>query len=152
MIPDHIQRSGFVSGFERVSLFTLDEVFRDMKTEPTKAIFDGFEVSLGIMRHQCFKISQTCARCGVVGTYFALERSAKLVDRREKVWVSAPQSQWVLNLYASREDGSEVMLTQDHVIPKSVGGPDTLDNSQTMCSPCNGWKGNKLIGRLTAKS
>jgi hypothetical protein len=30
-----------------------------------------------------------------------------------------------------------VMMTRDHIVPRSSGGPDHIDNYQMMCSPCN---------------
>lgn len=33
-------------------------------------------------------------------------------------------------------------LTVDHIIPKSKGGPDDLENLQPMCTKCNTKKGN----------
>lgn len=38
-----------------------------------------------------------------------------------------------------------VKLRADHVIPESKGGPTTLDNLQSLCVPCNSWKGVKAI-------
>lgn len=35
-----------------------------------------------------------------------------------------------------------VPLTVDHIIPKSLGGEDHIDNYQPMCFPCNNKKGN----------
>ena len=33
----------------------------------------------------------------------------------------------------------------DHIIPVSLGGPDTLDNKQLLCSKCNKYKGNAIV-------
>lgn len=48
-------------------------------------------------------------------------------------------------LYAVDQDGEEVMMTKDHIIPVSKGGKNTLENYQTMCRKCNVQKGNKLV-------
>ncbi|MFW6102430.1 MAG: HNH endonuclease [Chloroflexota bacterium] len=41
-------------------------------------------------------------------------------------------------------------LEVDHIIPVSLGGPDTLGNKQLLCSKCNREKGNaiKIKGKL----
>jgi 5-methylcytosine-specific restriction endonuclease McrA len=42
------------------------------------------------------------------------------------------------------ECGATGRLTVDHIVPRSKGGTDALENLQTMCSPCNGRKGDSL--------
>ena len=49
-----------------------------------------------------------------------------------------------LNLYAYTDKGEWVMMTQDHIFPKSKGGSNELSNLQTMCSVCNQAKGDKV--------
>jgi hypothetical protein len=44
------------------------------------------------------------------------------------------------NLYAM-ENGIEVLMTKDHILPVSHGGPEHLCNLQTMCMTCNLLKG-----------
>jgi len=68
--------------------------------------------------------------CGLEGKFFATEKSHKR------------DHSYHLNLYAVREDGTEVLMTQDHIIALSLGGENTLTNLQTMCAPCNCKKGN----------
>lgn len=41
--------------------------------------------------------------------------------------------------------GSASKLTYDHVVPVSKGGGRTLENGQTLCSDCNGWKKDRTI-------
>jgi len=40
--------------------------------------------------------------------------------------------------------GSRTNLTIDHIIPKSLGGPDDHRNYQMMCRDCNNKKGDTL--------
>ncbi len=40
--------------------------------------------------------------------------------------------------------------TADHIIPRALGGTDTLDNLQAACVPCNLAAGAKLRGRAGA--
>lgn len=70
-----------------------------------------------------------CASCGIEGEFFASERY--------------PGQNPHLNLYAMR-DGDEVLMTRDHIIPKSKGGANHIDNYQPMCAPCNQRKDDTL--------
>lgn len=83
-----------------------------------------FVVKLLSLRLLLFKRNTTCVSCGRKGSYFSLD--LPINHRRPH-----------LNLYS--EDG--VLMTKDHIIPKSLGGPDKLDNLQTMCVECNSKKG-----------
>ena len=50
----------------------------------------------------------------------------------------------VLNLYAINCDGALVLMTRDHIIPRSLGGTDSTQNLRPACMPCNGARGNTL--------
>lgn len=45
--------------------------------------------------------------------------------------------------HACRRCGATEDLTLDHVHPWSIGGPDTPDNLQVLCRPCNSSKGDR---------
>ena len=90
---------------------------------------DDFIVKTCSVRLQVFKKNLTCVACGITGSIFKLQRQP---NRNEK-----PH----LNLYAQKND-EHILMTQDHIQPKSKGGKDTMNNLQTMCSSCNEEKGS----------
>jgi 5-methylcytosine-specific restriction endonuclease McrA len=91
---------------------------------------DGDPIYFGSKRLQVFKVHGVkCAKCDIEGQYFVKERSED-------------QQRYHLNLYAIDENGNEVLMTKDHIVPKSKGGTDDLNNLQTMCSYCNNEKGD----------
>lgn len=71
-----------------------------------------------------------CVACGISASYFAIEKTRKDLT-------------YHLNLYCLTRRGEEVMMTQDHIIPKSKGGADRMENLQPMCDKCNCAKGDK---------
>src|SRR5208337_2870811 len=90
----------------------------------------GFKVHTHSARLRLFRQSQTCVACGTRATHFQLE------------W---PNGQGIphLNMYTTNKHGKTVLMTRDHIEPKSLGGGNGLANSQVMCSKCNSLKGNK---------
>jgi len=88
-------------------------------------------------RYRLFLLKSTeCVHCGLKGTIWALERH--IAKKTGKI-----SERYHINLYGITPDG-EVMLTKDHITPRSLGGKDTLHNFQTLCHTCNAIKGNKL--------
>jgi hypothetical protein len=49
-----------------------------------------------------------------------------------------------LNLYSKGEDGSYMLMTRDHIIPRSYGGVDAVENLRMACSQCNSDRGNEI--------
>lgn len=93
------------------------------------------KVRLDTKRMKLFKRDNcTCRICGLRGTRLVLERQQKSRDRKYP---------YFFNLYAV-ENGREILMTRDHVMPRSKGGSDSLTNQVTMCHPCNQKKADKL--------
>ena len=90
-----------------------------------------YKVSVSGHRLQCFKRSQSCVSCGIVGNVWALQ------GQRKEGHPTAP----TLFLYHRSEGGTLTLLTVDHRIPKVRGGSNALENLNTMCAPCNNTKG-----------
>lgn len=75
-----------------------------------------------------------CICCGLKGEIF-------------KEWREKDKPYSFLCLYGIKktENGPRhILMTADHIYPKSLGGHNGFYNLQTMCSECNNKKGNQL--------
>jgi len=123
----------------RIGVLKIDEVL-DYFGPHNKEYF-GKKVKMGSHRYELFKNKgTTCIKCGIKGEFFALEKQKQ--PNFHKGSELPINDRYHFNLYGYNEKGEEVMLTKDHIIPKSKGGSNTLDNYQTMCSLCNWSKGD----------
>lgn len=114
---------------------------RDVRSRITLSTpnFGDFKVKVSGNRLNCLRNNHTCVSCGIEGVVWSLESHVN----------EAPH----LNLYAQAKEfnhwkksiqGGLILMTQDHIMPKSRGGTDTEDNLQTMCLICNNKKGSKI--------
>lgn len=84
------------------------------------------------LRYSCFKKhGLRCVKCGIVGALFLLQIGAG--DKRPH-----------FNLYAISSNNRLILMTRDHIVPRSLGGANRLWNLQTMCTRCNNKKGDKI--------
>ena len=112
--------------------YSVDEVFNLLGEDTLKETgeliksdsieFNGYQIYKDSWRYRTFyQKGVRCACCGRIGTYFKLKADSKNIERAH------------FNLFS--EDGT--LMTKDHIIPKSKGGPDCIENFQTMCEECN---------------
>lgn len=107
----------------------------------TEREYKGQMIKMYSQRYQTFKeTGSTCVRCGLKGAFFALETHR----------YNSGFKRYHFNLYGIDDDGKEILITKDHIIPKARGGKDQLSNYQTMCSVCNLEKGSKCLDRKLA--
>jgi 5-methylcytosine-specific restriction endonuclease McrA len=107
---------------------------KEMKKALKRIMFDDYFVKVESLRLLTFKAKGIkCSCCGIEGKFFALER---------KEYDKVPH----FNMYAEK-DGERVLMTKDHIIPKSKGGKDRIENMQTMCWRCNRNKADN-VGNL----
>lgn len=100
------------------------------KTPDLISLLEKTVSSTELLKLRTFKRSVTCVKCGVKATHFWLERYKK-------------EKHCHLNMYASTK-GGEMLMTKDHIIPRSLGGVNELSNMQTMCCWCNNRKGTAI--------
>lgn len=111
----------------------LPHITRSMERREYKGD-DGraWNVKMWSARYFTFRESLSCVVCGLTGTIMSLERS------------KGSDGQPHFNLYAV-SDGGWVLMTKDHIEPKSKGGDDSAKNFQTMCAVCNGIKAHHRL-------
>ncbi len=95
------------------------------------------EVTINSLRLTCFKEKGlTCVKCGIEA------KSLYLVEELRNGYTKIPHS---IQAFAINEDGQRVLMTIDHIVPKSKGGSrESLTNVQPMCSYCNTEKDNSI--------
>jgi 5-methylcytosine-specific restriction endonuclease McrA len=121
----------------RYGKFSIPEVLVQIAQpgHPKKRLFrDKYMVKMTSQRYKVFWNNHSCVSCGIEGKYFILEMHKNCVGN------SNPH----FNLYAVDENGDEILMTKDHIIPKAKGGSNKLNNLQTMCSRCNQEKRDSL--------
>lgn len=114
-----------------IASFDIEEILGQITIEDSKQEFvingQVYLVKMNSQRYHVFKQSRVCCSCGLEGKQMILD-------------INPGDQSPHFNLYGE-EEGRLVLMTKDHIIPKSKGGSDTLDNYSTMCSVCNNLKG-----------
>lgn len=128
---------GYYKGLRRKENLTIEEVYnavKDVLFEPedkkAMVVINGDKIKGNSQRFQTFFTKGLkCACCGIEGKYFGKEKDFNA-------------ARYHLNLYALDKSGNEVLMTKDHIVPRSKGGASELYNYQTMCVKCNIAKGS----------
>ena len=127
--------------YERKEVYRISEVLSRLNTK--EVVFDGDVMDMTSIRYQVFCKSLTCPVCGITGVFFAKERAIARNPEKVVDYTGENFGKYHFNLYAIDKNGKEVLMTKDHIIPKSKGGSNHISNLQTMCTNCNSKKGNK---------
>lgn len=132
--------------YNRARKLTLEEVLphidQDYRSTASldlwcEEIQKEIRVGLSSSRMRLIGRTQHCAACMIKGDHFWAESNSK--DQN-----GIPHG-WHLNFYAFNYHGDPVMMTLDHIRPKSKGGTKSPENIQLLCTRCNGAKGTKNI-------
>jgi 5-methylcytosine-specific restriction endonuclease McrA len=119
--------------------FVLGRMLRALRGKKNTILFGEDRIKVQSHRYRCFVYNGvTCTWCGLVGKFFAKETHHAIPKNQ-----NGTINKYHLNLYALDGNGNEVLMTKDHIIPRSKGGSNHHENLQTMCSRCNGLKDDK---------
>lgn len=117
---------------KKILLFTIEpqKIFDLIKNHVEKK-FEYLGYKFSVRRTRIYaQLGCRCVKCGIEGNEFRLEQ-----------WKDGNLH---LDLYHVPEKGEKIMMTIDHVHPRSKGGEDSIENYKPMCEPCNWEKGNKV--------
>lgn len=110
--------------------YAINEILSKVAKNADRVDFDGDLVKMNSQRYRLFKENGVkCVKCDIEGLYFIKEKSNS-------------EYPYHFNLYGVKDDGTEVLMTKDHIVPKSKGGANKLSNYQVMCANCNLKKGD----------
>ncbi len=117
--------------------FSADEVLSHLLTgKGSKKTYKigkkEYSVKMNSDRYKVFKKNPSCVCCGLTATKARLEMTR-----------GTPTPHF--NLYGVDAEGTLILMTKDHIIPKSKGGKNSMDNYVTMCRTCNTLKANAII-------
>lgn len=114
-----------------LATYSVEEIFAHVTTKDEKReyVVDGvsYMVRMNSDRYFVFQKNRVCVACGLEGTKMVLD-------------INPGDQSPHFNLYGE-EHGRLVLMTKDHIVPKSKGGLDSLDNYVCMCCICNNLKG-----------
>lgn len=121
-------------GTVRIKKYSIDLIFDFIKNNPNEAYYIDEDGNKCKLRRAAiyFSMGFNCVEpgCKLKGDFFALEK-----------W---PKGDMHFDLYSIDENGREVLMTIDHIHPKSKGGEDHIENYQPMCCVHNYVKADKV--------
>lgn len=122
----------------RHSILSIDylEKLTDKHTPSLYRNIHGVDVKISSQRYELFKKNICCVRCGIEGKFLAIEKLNNNIHN------------YNINVYSINKNGDEILMTKDHIIPKSKGGKDIMKNYQTMCINCNKYSDSKSLKHI----
>jgi len=116
-----------IAGFISIKDFTYEEIISKIRHSSKRIPFviEGtqYNVKMNSQRYFLFKEQKNCQCCGLDGEKFILQHNLNQIN-------------YHFNLYA-KENDNYVLMTKDHIKPKSKGGKNLISNYNTTCSICN---------------
>lgn len=111
----------------------------DMRSaDQLNAIINEMRKGLPSIRHMMFFAKgHKCVTCGLEATHVIAWREKRYADKTGFKGLH-------VDLIHVAENGRETLMTADHYIPKSKGGPNTVENLNPMCDPCNNKKADEV--------
>lgn len=117
---------------------SLDDGFEVLKNDRRQMLWKGRRVSppAGKLLYEALRAAGEGLKCWKCG----LEANCFIVNKNRNDQANPHP---VMDLYA-RTATAYTLMTRDHIIPKSFGGSNDVDNLRVGCAPCNHGRGNNM--------
>lgn len=119
------------NSLQHIKEYDLEDIFSQVSADDRKKSFKVgdvvYKVKMNSDRYFLFRKNRNCVVCNLEGTKMILDLDVNNSSH--------------FNLYGV-ENNKLILMTKDHILPKSKGGKDNLSNYQTMCCICNNLKSN----------
>jgi hypothetical protein len=126
-----------VQGYKSAGLLPVEDVLVKIRAGHTTLSAYGQVVKLTSIRLRTFTKGVVCIECKKEGSFFSIDTQ------------TSSKGKYHLNLWHKSKTGAWILMTSDHIHPKSKGGADKdLENRQPMCRPCNARKADKVGGEV----
>ncbi len=91
------------------------------------------------------KLVKQSAKYAMMKEAINQNRIIPIQNKRNKIHIPEADrwAVWKRDNFTCKRCGAREYLTIDHIIPKSKGGSNNIDNYQTLCKTCNSKKGIK---------
>ena len=127
-------KGGRHSEVDRKATYPVEYILRlignGKRSDRGRINLDGDLIAVNEKKHRMFKDKGCkCVKCGLEAKFFAKEMETHIIKNNNC-------RTYTLQLYGCNKDG-EVIMTMDHIFPKSKGGKNQLYNLQPMCYVCN---------------
>lgn len=132
---------GLVKGW-----YSRSEFMRAYESRPgqgNRVFLGGVSAALTLATRYLLVGDIVCVSCGAHGDIFALVQTTSRHCNASRV-----KPHYYVSIYAEDGRGGLVMMTIDHIVPRSKGGSKYYHNTQPMCDVCNNAKGDKYDGKL----
>lgn len=146
----YIQSAG-KSAIEKIygkKIFSISEILDEYCAKTERIQYNGITIGIRSSDYLRFIFSENvvkndfrCAICGTRASHFRIKKDSQ-------------SNRFYLHLYGfvKRDNCTKyIIFNRDHIIPKALGGTNTLENYQLTCSECNCVRGTHNCSSDTDK-